>query len=124
MMSDSPNARKSGPRAKRKSLPRKAEASDPRQASIVAGRDGDWMPAEDLREAGLAALAEGKSFSIDLGNIGHLDASALQILLALDAEQRKRGVRLNLISSSPALRQWFELAGAGQQLFCDESKQP
>jgi ABC-type transporter Mla MlaB component len=94
-------------------------------ATIDVGRSGGWMPAEDLRKAALDALVAGMDLTLDLDGIDHLDASALQILLALDAEQKKRERNLQLTNASPGLRKWFEFAGVvdrfsmtGQE--CDE----
>ena len=70
------------------------------------------MPAEELWEAAKAALNEGKDVTFNLDKIDHLDASALQILLALDAEQKKNGRHLQLVKASPNLRHWFEYSGA------------
>jgi len=75
---------------------------------IEAERSGDWMPAEELRTAALGAVETGNEVTLNLGGIDYLDASALQILLALGAEQKKRGRRLEVAGASPHLRQWFE----------------
>lgn len=75
------------------------------------------MPVEELRESSLAALKEGGDVAINLAGVDHLDASALQILLALDSEQKRRGQKLELTNASPNLRQWFDYAGAAEQLF-------
>ena len=69
------------------------------------------MPGEDLQKAALDALLAGVDVALNLDGIDHLDASALQILLALDAEQKKRERNLQLTNASPRLRQWFEFAG-------------
>lgn len=69
------------------------------------------MPAEELRDAALGALEAGGDVTANLAKVDHLDASALQILLALDAEQKKKGRKLKLENASPRLRQWFDLAG-------------
>jgi ABC-type transporter Mla MlaB component len=44
--------------------------------------------------------------------VEYLDAGALQILLALDAEQKSQGRHLELANASTHLRQWFDYAGA------------
>ncbi len=80
---------------------------------------GDWMPVEELREAALEALAAGRDITIQLSGIDFLDAASLQILLALDREQKQTGRRLALVDASPNLRQWFEYAGAAEQFFED-----
>ena len=94
-------------------------SQDHRLLSIDVGRSGDWMPAEELRDAALAALEGHRDVTVNLGNVDHLDASALQILLALDTEQKRRGRQLELANASTHLRQWFEYAGAAEQFFHD-----
>lgn len=96
---------------------------DPIQAFIEVERSGDWMPVEDLREAALAASGAGNDVTVNLDRIDHLDASSLQILLALDVEQKKRGTTLQLANPSPHLRQWFEFAGAAEHFFPNGAKQ-
>ena len=81
---------------------------------IEAERSGDWMPAEELRTAALAASGESKDVIVNLGKVDHLDASALQILLALDAKQKRQGHHLQLANASAHLRQWFEYAGVAE----------
>ena len=80
-------------------------------AFIAVARSGGWMPADELREAALAALQEGGDVTFNLAGLDHLDASALQILLALAEEQTKRGRQMHLLNASPALGKWFEFAG-------------
>jgi len=77
------------------------ESRETQRVVIEVERSGDWMPAEELKEAAIAAL----------------DASAMQILLALEAEQKNRGQHLHLVNASPQLRQWFELSGAMGHFF-------
>jgi anti-anti-sigma factor len=79
--------------------------------SIDVERSGDWMPVEDLRTAAQEAVTEGANVALNLDKVDHLDASALQILLALDIAQKKQGRNLQLTNASPQLRQWFEFAG-------------
>ena len=80
-------------------------------------RSGDWMPADELREAALAAVSQGKNVVLELDGIDHLDASALQILLALDLELKKRKQTLRLEKASARLREWFDFAGADERFF-------
>ena len=80
------------------------------------------MPAEDLRKAALCALGAVGDLTLNLERINHLDASALQILLALDAEQKKRGQNLHLANASVHLRQWFDFAGAADHFSMTERK--
>jgi ABC-type transporter Mla MlaB component len=63
-------------------------------------RSGEWMAAEELRDAALGALELGGDVTVNVGKVDHLDASALQILLALDAEQKKRRGHLQLVNAS------------------------
>jgi anti-anti-sigma factor len=83
-----------------------------RPAVIEVERAGDWMSAEELRNASLQALGEGTDVTLNLDKVDHLDASALQILLALDTEQKKNGRHLHLANASSHLRQWLDYAGA------------
>jgi ABC-type transporter Mla MlaB component len=101
--------------------PSQADPS-PEQRCIEVGSSGDWMPAEELWKAALAASGEGRDAAVNLGEIDHLDASALQILLALDAEQKKRGQKLELANASEHLRQWFAYAGVADQFFMSGTK--
>jgi anti-anti-sigma regulatory factor len=91
-------------------------------AAIDVERSGGWMAPEDLREAALAVSAHGGDVVLNLHGIDHLDATALQILLALDADQKVRKQHLQLTSASPRLRQWFEFAGAVDLSFHDQSE--
>lgn len=70
------------------------------------------MPAEELKRAAMAALDEGLDVTIDFDGLDHLDASALQILLALNAEQKRLGRNLRLANASSHLQRWFEYSGA------------
>jgi anti-anti-sigma regulatory factor len=115
MTSDSLN----GPRGRGKAnQPRvvKAQTEPGREhAAIDVERSGDWMPVDELREAALVAMESGSDVTLNLDRIDHLDASALQIMLALGEEQKQRGRNLQLANASPHLRQWFEFAGAAGQ---------
>jgi len=77
------------------------------------------MPAEELREAARQVLAEGKDIALNFHDVNHLDASLLQILLALQAEQTKQQRRVDLLNVSPSLRQWFDYSGATDNFFPD-----
>jgi ABC-type transporter Mla MlaB component len=60
-------------------------------------------------------LGEGADVTLNLDKVNHLDASALQILLALDTEQKKHGRHLHLANASSHLRQWLCFAGAADR---------
>ena len=94
-----------------------AEPQPGQNAVLVAQNSGQWLPAEDLKEMALKALAESRDISLDLSQIDHLDASALQILLALDLECKRAERVLHIENASPVLRQWFEYSGAVAALF-------
>jgi anti-anti-sigma regulatory factor len=84
----------------------------PSHAAIEVQESGEWIAAAELKERSLGALEEGKELIFNLSNISHLDASALQILLAVDIEQKKQGRQLHLANVSTDLRQWFQHAGS------------
>lgn len=107
---------------KAKSMARLPAEKNPDEFILAVERSGDWMPAEELRDAALTAVGQGKDVTLDLDRVDHLDASALQILLALDAEQKKRGRNLQLAKASPHLRQWFEFAGVAEFFSMAERK--
>jgi anti-anti-sigma factor len=99
-------------KAKRTRVAKPQAVLEQHSALIDAERSGDWMPAEELWEAAQAAVSQGKDVTLNLDKIDHLDASALQILLALDAEQKKKGLHLQLAKASSNLRDWFDYSGA------------
>jgi anti-anti-sigma factor len=90
--------------------------------TIDAGQSGGWMPAEDLRETARTALVEGADVTVNLGSIDYLDASALQVLLALALDQKKAGHDLDLVNLSPELRPWFDYSGAASHFSMPGSK--
>ncbi|MGA9069681.1 MAG: STAS domain-containing protein [Terracidiphilus sp.] len=108
-----------GGKVMRKNPARIEVKSSPKQAVVNADRSGDWMASDELRAAALSAVEAGSDVTLQLGGIDHLDASALQILLALNAEQKRRGRQLELAGASPQLRQWFAYAGAAEEFFPD-----
>lgn len=93
------------------------------QQLIEVERSGDWMPAEELHASAVAAASSGKNVTLNLDRINHLDASALQILLALDADLKQRGRNLKLAKASPQLLKWFEFAGADNHFFHDGAQE-
>ncbi len=110
------------PRPNRAGKVKKAQAFTA-QASIVsdpirieAGHAGDWLPADDLRLVALEASREAKNVVLNLEGLNHLDASALQVLLALNSEQKDRGLNLSLMNASEGLMRWFEYSGGAGTL--------
>ncbi len=84
---------------------------------VALARGGDWLPLEELRAVALSAAGERGGVTLNLEGVDHLDASVLQILLALAAERKKRGGALRLANVSPPLSRWFEYAGGGRAGF-------
>jgi anti-anti-sigma factor len=100
-------------RTKPRSRPASPKADrEPERTLIAAERCEEWIPVEELKKEALRAAGKGRDVTVDLGRIDHLDASALQVLLALESEQKRQGRTLELSSTSPLLRRWFEYAGA------------
>jgi len=83
---------------------------------INVTRGGDWLPPEEFRTIALSAAAAENGLTVNLQAVDHLDASALQILLALAAERKKHGKGLRLANASAALSRWFEYAGGRENL--------
>jgi hypothetical protein len=105
------------------------ETAESRPAiTIHVAQGGEWIEAEDLRRQAMEQLGDDAASGaesakpvagrrgdlvLNLGGVDHLDASALQILLAIQAEELLRGRRMQAINPSAQLKQWFEYAGAG-----------
>ena len=105
------------------------DAGSSRDRVIDAGCKGEWTDADDLRlklmaeidcrsrhdDAILAGDASTESrfdLAIDLSGLDHLNAGALEVLLAAEAELHGRGGRLVLAGVSESLERWFGYAGA------------
>jgi anti-anti-sigma factor len=69
------------------------------------------LPPEELLSLALASIEANGNLIVNLEGVDYLEASVLQILLALAAERKKRGAGLRLANVSPALSRWFEYAG-------------
>jgi len=83
---------------------------------IHVTRDGDWLPPQEFRAIALAAAPTDGNLTVSLQAVDHLDASALQILLALAVERKKQGKGLRLTDTSLALSRWFEYAGGRENI--------
>jgi anti-anti-sigma regulatory factor len=83
---------------------------------INVTRDGEWLPADEFRAIALSAAAADANLTVNVQGVDHLDASALQILLALAAERKKRGKGLGLANASIPLSRWFEYAGGRENI--------
>jgi anti-anti-sigma factor len=114
-------------------------AEPQRTSTIQAARAGEWIDAAELRQWAMEHLesrvdtpgqvpasgmgeqckpvpAPETNLVLDLRDIDYLEASALQIVLAIAAEQRRRGRYLQLVNTSEQLGRWFEFAGAASLL--------
>lgn len=78
-------------------------------------REGEWLPREEFYAEALRLSAGNADVVVDLDGVDYLDASSLQMLLALDAGQKSRTHGFVLKNASPALLCWFEYAGAVKQ---------
>ena len=101
---------------KQKRTVNKKAAATVTETVIHVTRGGDWLPPEELRAVALSAAAAESDLTVDLQAVDHLDASALQILLALAVERKKHGKGLRLANTSAALSRWFEYAGGRENL--------
>ncbi len=116
MAKEQPAGEPSSPQPAKRRKSRAKSAAAPEAMVIVAGCSGEWVPVDELREKALAALEQHRSVTLDLDGVDHLDASSLQIVLALQVEQQARGARLELQNASAALCQWIKCAGATEHL--------
>jgi len=78
----------------------------------VTDSSGDWIPSDLLQDSALAAWRKGKNVKVSLESVEHLDASALQILVALANSLQRDSHKLELVNLPAALERWFCLAGA------------
>jgi ABC-type transporter Mla MlaB component len=79
---------------------------------IEVFRSGEWLPADEMLGNILVALEHSSDLSIDLEGVAYIDASSLQILLGLAAEQQRAGSALQLMHASASLLEWLDCAGA------------
>jgi anti-anti-sigma factor len=96
---------------KRKHMEKSSPIATVTETVILVTREGEWLPPGELRALALSAVDADGILIVNLEGVEHLDASALQLLLALAAERKKRGKGLRLANASLALSRWFEYAG-------------
>jgi anti-anti-sigma regulatory factor len=99
---------------KRKHMEKTSPIATVTETVILVTREGEWLPPEELRAIALSAVDTDGNLTVNLEGVEHLDGSALQMLLALAAERKKRGKGLRLANASLALSRWFEYAGGGR----------
>ena len=95
-----------------------AESPAPEHVIAVAGESG-WIPAEDLKSRAMDALTSSGSVTLDFAQVEYLEASGLQVALAIVAACSGAGKALSLIHVSPNLKAWFEQCGAASHLLTD-----
>jgi anti-anti-sigma factor len=71
----------------------------------------DLQVADELRDAGLAAVADEAGLAIDLSEVSFIDSSGLAALIAINNALRTPGQRLILLSPSRSVRRILELTG-------------
>lgn len=79
---------------------------------VKAADAGEWLPAETLKAEFVRAVVDGKSITVDLDSLTHLDAGALQVLLAAELELKRSSKSLTLENVSDDLKAWLGYAGA------------
>lgn len=93
----------------------------PSETGLPAVRAGEWIDATEFRQSAIERLGGGAStqdpggstdITIDLSEVDYLDGAALQVLVAIQSEQKRRGRSLRLIHCSEQLQSWFAYAGA------------
>ena len=99
---------------KRKPMAKSSPIETVTETVIIVTRAGEWLPPEEFRAIALSAVDTDGNLTVNLEGVEHLDASALQMLLALAAERKKRGKGLRLANGSFALSRLFEYAGGGR----------
>jgi anti-anti-sigma regulatory factor len=75
-----------------------------------------------LREAAVRLAARRRDVAIDWSAAGHVDASALQVLLALRAALAAAGRDLFVVRDNGDIRRYLELAGLAAHFPSDRSR--
>jgi anti-sigma B factor antagonist len=71
----------------------------------------DNAGSDTLKAVLLPLLSSGGSVALDFARIDYVTSSGFRVLLQAEKEQRQRGGRLLIAHLSPALRNFFEIAG-------------
>lgn len=102
---------------KKKTAAKAQESQAPAKTQVIHPiRDGEWVPGEEFQAEAVKLLDAGANIRADLEGIDYLDASSLQILLAIHAGQKAKNRGFSMTGLSPALHQWFRYAGVEQEL--------
>jgi anti-anti-sigma factor len=76
---------------------------------IVLSGALDQYGAESLKEQLLASLAT-PAVALDMTGVEHIDAAALQVLLAFRSGLKQE--KLQVVGAAPGIQQWLRIAGA------------
>ncbi len=71
----------------------------------------DNAGSDQLRAVLLPLLAAGGSVAMDFSRVDYVTSAGFRVLLQGEKEQRQRGGRLLIAGLSPALQNFFEIAG-------------
>jgi anti-anti-sigma regulatory factor len=111
------------------------ETAAPQNPTLQAASGGNWIEPAALRQWALEQFASkaaaeddgcatprhaASDLAVDVAGVDYLEAGVLQILIAVEAEQMRRGHGLRLLHASASLREWFEYAGATDLLDAGE----
>jgi anti-anti-sigma factor len=80
--------------------------------------DLDWQGAEDLH-AKLTALSECMNVDVELGDVTHIDPSAVRALTRAYTQMRTTGGRLRVTQAAPPVMRTFERMGLASVLVDD-----
>jgi anti-anti-sigma factor len=103
-------------RLKRTPTDAKEPNTNATETVIDVTSNGDWLPPDEFCSAARSAAQVEGDLTINLQGVDYLDASALQILLALAVERKKQGRGLYLANTSTSLSHWFEYAGGRENI--------
>jgi len=67
--------------------------------------------AAELRSELIEALKNVEQLEVDLSEVGEIDTSGVQLILAARAEAHRLGKRMNVVAQSQAVCEVFELLG-------------
>jgi len=93
----------------------------PLGAVLVLGGDLDLATAPLLQQHLDRAMCSGASLVIDLGGLGFIDSSGLEVLVRADRRLRASGGQLVLLGGSRAVYRVFELAGVDRYFAWSDS---
>lgn len=72
----------------------------------------DHYQSESLRAQAIEVCAGEGDVTVDFTEADNIDTSALQVLIALQAELQKKKRQLRIRGASEGMHRWFEVSGA------------